>query len=97
MTFDEKDQVENALIRIEGMIDTLEIIEIHLQADANQDHASRALLSESLFALEKTIRDQVKIIYNLVLPRGGVKLIPLKILNWKNYSKCWISNIFQPI
>lgn len=71
MTFEEKDQVENALIRIEGMMDTLEIIEIHLQADSNQDHASRALLSESLFALEKTIRDQVKIIYHLVLPRGG--------------------------
>ena len=97
MTFEEKDQVENALIRIEGMMDTLEIIEIHLQADANQDHASRALLSESLFALEKTIRDQVKIIYNLVLPRRGGKLIPLKTLNWKNYSKCWLSNIFQPI
>ena len=78
MTFEEKDQVENALIRIEGMMDTLEIIEIHLQADANQDHASRALLSESLFALEKTIRDQVKIIYDLVLPRGGGKIDPSK-------------------
>ena len=76
MTFDEKDKIEQALLRIEGMKETLNVIAIHLAADNGQETASRPVLSESIYAVLNTIGEQVGIIKDIVFSRGGGNTIP---------------------
>lgn len=71
MTFEEKDKIEQALLRIEGMKETLTVIAIHLAADNGQEVASRPVLSESIYAVLNTIGEQINIIKDTVFSRGG--------------------------
>ena len=71
MTFEEKDKIEQALLRIEGMKETLNVIAIHLAADNGQEVASRTVLSESIYAVLNTIGEQINIIKDTVFSRGG--------------------------
>lgn len=84
MTFDEKDKIEQALLRIEGMKETLNVIAIHLAADNGQETASRPVLSESIYAVLNTIGEQVGIIKDIVFSRGGVIPYHRMTLVWQN-------------
>lgn len=84
MTFEEKDKIEQALLRIEGMKETLNVIAIHLAADNGQEVASRPVLSESIYAVLNTIGEQINIIKDTVFSRGGVITYRLMIRKWPN-------------
>lgn len=84
MTFDEQDKIEQALMRIEGMKETLNVIAIHLAADNGQEMASRSVLSESIYAVLNTIGEQVSIIKDIVFSRGGIITYRLMTLVWQN-------------
>lgn len=84
MTFEEKDKIEQALLRIEGMKETLNVIAIHLAADNGQEVASRTVLSESIYAVLNTIGEQINIIKDTVFSRGGVITYRLMIREWPN-------------